>query len=119
MEKKDEPEKNNEFDRPEKDMQPKRRTEVRYKLFDSNTIYQGKVKDVGKANSSNRLSCWIEDENKVVNVVDFATEVENWKYIKKVTFDNIEQNKGERNLNLAYLADINKDRKSQRITNSQ
>ena len=70
---------------------PKLYSHVQYKLRNDHKSVTGKIVNVGKKNTKNKDKCWIEkDDSKDVVVVDFLRDVETWKTLKKVCFDNTE-----------------------------
>ena len=69
---------------------PKRFKSIEFKTRNNENSCRGKVVGVGKKNTKNVDKCWIEMENKEIEIVDFVRDIEQWKYIKKVHFDKDE-----------------------------
>ena len=78
------------MDSEEKDVRPKLRKLVVFKLKDDNKNYNGKVVQVGKSSGKNRNRAWI-DLGECVKSFDFTTDVDAWKYVedtRKVQFSD-------------------------------
>ena len=78
-----------------KELRPVRSQTIAYKCFDDNEWKRGKVTKVGKSSGIYKNTCWIKDKNDIENKIDFACDVESWKYIPKVSFseDTVDKNK--------------------------
>ena len=80
--------KQDEIDKANKEMRPKRNQIVEFKVNGMKKI--GKVIHVGKAGGKDKNRCWIKlrgEDNKEESY-DFIKEVATWKAIEKVTFSN-------------------------------
>ena len=76
---------------------PTRGSQVIIKLKNGKILESGYVKHVGKKSTPKKSTCWIECEDKTrTEEIDFAKEVDSWKYLKKngVNFagENIAEN---------------------------
>ena len=56
------------------------------KLLTEDEWHSGVVMRVGKAKGKYKYTCWIICEDKVERMVNFTTDIEDWKYLNKVTF---------------------------------
>ena len=87
------------------EMRPNKNQIIEFKV--GGVLKVGKVSKVGKASGRDKHRCWIklrdgkvskpthrlEDENKAEECYDFVKDVQCWKVIKKVTFDNQAEDK--------------------------
>ena len=80
-----------ELDQPNMKMRPNRNQIIQFKVNGVTKV--GKVIKVGKASGKDKHRCWIRLRNRGKSEVnhDFVKEVEGWKIIKNVTFDQINE----------------------------
>ena len=62
------------------------------KRLDENEWKYGKVIRVGKPKGRDKNACWVLDKNNVEKKINFATEVEDWKYVTVKFSDDTQNN---------------------------
>ena len=64
----------------------KLRQRILYKCLGDSNWQKGKVVRVGNGNGIYKNTCWILDNNKKEHKLNFALEIEDWKYLPAVAF---------------------------------
>jgi hypothetical protein len=79
-----------EFDKHKLEVRPKRNQEIEYTVDRKTSA--GKVIKVGKPNGKDRFRCCIKNKDGTTISLDFHEDVDSWRSIKKVAFEEDEEN---------------------------
>ena len=80
------------------ELRPAMRQKIYFKLYEEDIWKYGKVIRVGKAKGRDKNACWVLDKNNVESKINFATEVEDWKYVTVKFSDDTQNNNTSNNI---------------------
>ena len=95
------------------ELRPSIRQNIKYKTFEDDNWKSGNVVRVGKPTGKDKHSCWIRDKQYNEHKINFANDVEDWKYIKRVKFSNDTEDTFDKNddqISNTYFSELKLDK---------